>query len=143
MESLLSDFKTATDRLKEVLKLSKTDTNRDSAILRFQLCFDLAWKSIKAFARKEGKECYSPRQCFKVGFQLGLIEHDQMWLKMIESRNEIVHTYQEKLAVSIYSYLKDYLDLFESLYIALAKAEKTSIKEFTMTKTSLPKKGTT
>lgn len=29
----------------------------DSAIKRFEICFDLAWKSIKYSAKKQGTEC--------------------------------------------------------------------------------------
>lgn len=109
------DFQKALRRLEEALSVEKTDTSRDSAIMRFQLCFDLAWKSVKAYAKNEGSECYSPRSCFKTAFQLGLIDYDQGWSDMIVDRNDIAHTYKEELAERIYGKLTGHLKLFKQL----------------------------
>lgn len=112
---ILDDFKKSIQRLKEVLDLEKTDINRDSAIKRFELCFDLAWKSIKNYAKTQGVECYSPKSCFKTAFQLNLIDYDERWLKMIDDRNLTTHLYKEEYADRVYSRLSDYLELFKSL----------------------------
>jgi hypothetical protein len=52
LNKVLEDFGKAVKRLEEVLKLKKTDVVRDSAIKRFELCFDLAWNSIKNLFEK-------------------------------------------------------------------------------------------
>jgi hypothetical protein len=44
-ESLLEDFGKILTKLDEVLKLEKTEINRDSAIQRFEIAVDLAWKT--------------------------------------------------------------------------------------------------
>lgn len=49
--SKVGDFKKAVEKLAEVLKIRETAITRDSAIKRFELCFDLAWKSIKDYAK--------------------------------------------------------------------------------------------
>ncbi|MBU4481607.1 nucleotidyltransferase substrate binding protein [Patescibacteria group bacterium] len=72
-EVILKDFKKTIGRLEEVLRLRKTKIIRDSAIKRFELCFDLAWKSIKVYAKNQNVECVSPRDCIKTAFQLKLI----------------------------------------------------------------------
>lgn len=115
MKTIFSDFKKAVERLEEILELVKDEVVRDSAVMRFQLCFDLAWKAIKAFAKEEGVECFSPRSCFKEAFQLGIIEYDEKWLDMVKDRNLIVHTYAEDVADEIYGKLKDYLKLLKEL----------------------------
>ena len=112
---LFEDFKKAIVRLEEVLNLEENQINRDSAIKRFELCFDLAWKSIKEFAREQGVECYSPRACFKIAFQLKLIDYDEKWLKMLEDRNLSTHLYSQELADKFYSRLSGYLELFKKL----------------------------
>jgi len=101
--------------LEESLSLEKTDIVRDSAIKRFELCFDLAWKSIKFYAKKEGIECYSPRECIKTGFQLRLIDYDENWLMMIDDRNLTAHVYREEYAEQVYGRLFVYLELFKRL----------------------------
>jgi len=113
---IIEDFKKSINRLKEVLELEKTAINRDSAIKRFELCFDLAWKSIKLYAKKEGIECNSPRACFKTAFQLNLINYEEKWLKMIDDRNLTTHLYKEEYADQVYERLSGYIILFENLY---------------------------
>ncbi|MEW5907776.1 MAG: HI0074 family nucleotidyltransferase substrate-binding subunit [Patescibacteria group bacterium] len=112
---ILDDFKKAIERLEEVLNLEKTDITRDSAIKRFEICFDLAWKTIKEQAKKQGVECNSPRICFKTAFQLKLIDYDDEWLNMIDDRNLTTHLYKEEYADKVYSHLKSYLGLFKKL----------------------------
>lgn len=116
---VLEDFGKAIERLKEVLHLEKTAIVRDSAIKRFELCFDLAWKSTKEEAKIQGVECYSPRACFKAAFQLKLIDYEEKWLKMIKDRNLASHLYKEEKADHLYPKLPDYLNLFEDLFIKL------------------------
>ena len=112
---VLEDFKKSINNLEEALNLEKTTINRDATIKRFELCFDLSWKTIKRYAKKEGVECNSPRACFKTAFQLNLIDYDQKWMKMIDSRNLAVHLYKEQYADEVYSHLKGYLELFKKL----------------------------
>lgn len=112
---VLHDFQKAIQALKEVLELEKSDVIRDSAIKRFELCFDLAWKSIKGYARTQGVECNSPRSCFKTAFQLGAIPHEEVWLEMIDDRNLTAHLYKEEYAEKVYARLKDYSKFFQEL----------------------------
>ena len=118
---LLEYFKKTIARLEEAMSLEKTGIVRDSAIKRFELCFDLAWKCIKFYARKEGIECNSPRSCLKVAFQLNLISYDENWLKMLDDRNLTVHIYKEKYAEEVYSRLSLYAGLLKELAIKLEK----------------------
>ena len=118
---ILDDFEKAIENLKEVLGIEKNDIVRDSAIKRFELCYDLAWKSIKNHAKKQGMECYSPRECFKSAFQLKLIDNDKNWLDMIENRNLSAHLYDEKSADKIFARLPDYLNSFKDLLLNLKK----------------------
>ena len=112
---ILKDFKRTITRLEEALSLEKTDIVRDSAIKRFELCFDLAWKNIQVFARKEGLECHSPRSCLKTAFQLNFIEYNEDWLEMQEDRNLTVHMYKENIAENVYTRLASYVPLFKGL----------------------------
>lgn len=122
---IFEDFGKALKRFREVLNLKKTDIVRDSAIKRFELCFDLSWKSIKIFVAMEGLECYSPRSCFKFGFQLGLFKYNEVWMEMVEARNLSVHLYAEKSADELYKDLPKFLKLFEELHDNLKVKLKT------------------
>ncbi|MEW5692387.1 MAG: HI0074 family nucleotidyltransferase substrate-binding subunit [Candidatus Hydrogenedentota bacterium] len=119
---VLGDFVKSIERLKEVLLLVKTPVIRDSAIKRFEICFDLAWKSIKSYAKKEGIECNSPRSAFKTAFELKLIDYDERWLEMIDDRNLTAHIYKEEYAEAIFLKLNEYTDMFNMLSDKLQKA---------------------
>ena len=121
MEEILKDFNQAIAALKEVLAIKKDDISRDSALLRFQLCFELAWKAIKSRAKSEGVECFSPKSCFQTAFQLNLVDYDENWLTMVNDRNLIIHLYEENTADQIYSRLSSYLSLFEKLFSKLSQ----------------------
>lgn len=118
---ILKDFENIINRLNEVLELEKTAINRDSAIKRFELCYDLAWKSIKVCSAEQGVECNSPKNCFKTAFQLNLIDYDERWFKMIDDRNLSAHLYKEEYADEIFTHLPEYLEMFKILLIKLKK----------------------
>ena len=50
--SLQADFARAITRLEQALALPKDDIVRDSAIQRFEICFELCWKFLKAYLEK-------------------------------------------------------------------------------------------
>ncbi len=115
MNPVVEDFKDAVKRLEEALGIEKTDVVRDSAIKRFELCFDLAWKAIKTLAREQGTECHSPRACIRSAFEIGLIEYDDRWLGALEDRNMTAHVYAQELAESVYRNLSSHMELFRGL----------------------------
>lgn len=117
----LQSYIQSVDRLSEILDAPVTVANRDSAIKRFELTFELAWKCLKEFLGAKGIVCRSPRDCFEQAFSLDLMTDDPLWLKMLEDRNLSVHTYNEKLAQDIYGRLKDYLRLFTGLRNSFSK----------------------
>ena len=72
---------------------------------RFEYTFESLWKTIKLFLLEEkGLECYSPMDCIKAAYQVALIpaEYEQDFIAMVRKRNEIVHIYNEAVAVEIY-----------------------------------------
>lgn len=111
----LKEFEKCLERFEEVLKLEKNDIVRDSAIKRFELCFELCWKVIKDFMLEEGIICKSPKNCFKEAYRFGLIDDEEEWLSMIEDRNLSVHTYDEFLAETLYGRLNDHLIAMKQL----------------------------
>ncbi|HEV2426568.1 MAG TPA: HI0074 family nucleotidyltransferase substrate-binding subunit [Terriglobia bacterium] len=120
-EAVFNSFSQSIERLAEVLDQPRTVITRDSAIKRFELTYELAWKSAKVYLVKQGIVCQSPRDCFMEVFRLGLISDNPLWLKMIEDRNLSVHTYNEKLAEDLYARLRGYLLVFTELKSSLGR----------------------
>jgi len=125
-QSLYEDFSNALLRLDEILQEKKTDIVRDSAIKRFEIAFDLAWKTTKAFLEENHNiTCVSPKTCFREAYRVGLIEYDETWIKLADDRNYTAHTYRETLAEKIYSELPKAREAFKKLAASLTEKEST------------------
>jgi len=78
LEAITKEFNEALGEFKEVLRMRKTKVVRDSAIKRFELTFELAWKTAKAFLEDyRNVRCASPRSCVKELFNQGIIDYDE------------------------------------------------------------------
>ena len=117
-------FERALDRLEEALARPDDPIVRDACIQRFEFTFEMAWKTVQGYARAEGIECASPRECFRVGFRLGLLDRDAKWPAMVEDRNRTSHTYDEESARAIYRALPEYASLLRSLLLRLKAGEE-------------------
>lgn len=121
-EALQKEFHEALLNLEEVLKQERNEFIRDSAIKRFELCFDLSWKAIKGFMEeKKGLSCTSPLGCFREAYHQSMIEYEDVWIDMVKTRNKTVHTYSEPLAEEVYSKLPQALAAFKKLEEAIQK----------------------
>jgi nucleotidyltransferase substrate binding protein (TIGR01987 family) len=78
-----------------------SDRDRDSAILRFELAYEVAWKHLQALAREQGFESVGPRQAFENAFRLGWIEDEVVWRDVLTARNQAVHVYREAWAQAL------------------------------------------
>lgn len=121
LKALLENFEKAVSRLQEVLEIKeKNKIIRDSAIKRFEIAFDIAWKLIKTFLEEEkGVVCHSPKDCFRQAYKQNLIEYDDFWLEMTDLRNKTAHIYKEELADEVYKVLPKTLSFFQKLLAAV------------------------
>jgi nucleotidyltransferase substrate binding protein (TIGR01987 family) len=116
MNIKLNHFKQAIENLEEVLKKSKTDIVRDSAIKRYEICYELAWKTVQEKLKNQGLEvCRSPKECFKQAFYQEWIDNELLFSDMIKNRNLTTHIYDSELAENVYLDIKNYLPLFKEL----------------------------
>lgn len=92
----------------------------DATIQRFEFCFELAWKLMKAFLDYEGIEANSPRSAIRKAFQMDLIADAEAWLDMLEKRNLSSHTYDAETANEIYRHVaQKYIYLFDAFAAAV------------------------
>jgi nucleotidyltransferase substrate binding protein (TIGR01987 family) len=87
----------------------------DACIQRFEFTFELAWKLLKDYFALEGILLNFPKEVLKEAYAIGLIEHEQLWLQMLNDRNLSSHTYNEKLADEIFQHIKNYVPLLKHL----------------------------
>lgn len=78
---------------------------RDSVIQRFEFCWELAWKILKLRLEMVGIEVLTPRDVFQESLSKGLIRDGNAWSEAQKMRNLTSHTYDEKLADTVYHFL--------------------------------------
>ena len=106
-EAQLIQFEKSLKKLGDVLEMMKNtnenhDIFRDSAIQRFEISFDLCWKTLKEYLReKYGVETASPKKVFQEAFKQGVIDNEDVWLTMTDMRNETSHAYDEIFAEKV------------------------------------------
>lgn len=111
------DYCRACEKLQSALTkdISADDLYLDGVIQRFEFCFELSWKLMKAYLSFEGIEANSPRSSIRESFKIGLITEAEEWLDMLEKRNLSSHTYDEETAREIYQHISQkYISLLIS-----------------------------
>ena len=115
-EAQKEQLKAAFSRFEEVMKKPKDDIIRDSAIQRFEFTFELLWKTLQSELKAKGAQAITfPKDVLKEAFRAGLIDEDEKWFNMLETRNLTSHIYNEKMADEAYGRFSGYLDLMRNL----------------------------
>lgn len=88
----------------------------------FEFTFELSWKTLQDFLDLKGIPTKYPRDCIKEAFQRGTIENGATWIRMLDKRNELSHTYNETQARKAVHIIKDeYFPCLYQVYLALKK----------------------
>lgn len=86
----LSYFQATVSEFPQLSKLEK-----EGLIHRFEYTFELAWKTLKDFLDSQGIAAAYPREVIKQAFHYGLIQDGEIWMDMLEARNQMSHVYNE------------------------------------------------
>lgn len=121
----IDNFSRCLDVLKgaNVQKARQDEIYRMGLIGQFHLSFELGWKALQAVLLGHGVQeaaTGSPREIFRLGYRVGFLREETVWLDMLRSRNLSVHVYNEaeanELAVRV---LSSYLPALEGLLAVL------------------------
>ncbi|MGH8583164.1 MAG: nucleotidyltransferase substrate binding protein [Gammaproteobacteria bacterium] len=71
---------------------------KEGAIQRFEVAFELAWKTIKDYLEESGVVVnpVTPRNVIKEAFAARLLDDADVWIDMMLHRNLLSHTYDIK-----------------------------------------------
>lgn len=126
-------FKKAFAKYKEIVKSRELFEFLNQELIvevttkRFEYTFESMWLTLKEYLRNEGLNCPTPLKCFKESFKSGLIDEtrEDVFIEMIEKRNQIVHVYDLKQAQAIFNFIRseEVFSAIESLYNKLKKTE--------------------
>ncbi|MBR1743911.1 MAG: HI0074 family nucleotidyltransferase substrate-binding subunit [Lachnospiraceae bacterium] len=84
----------------------------------FDRLFELGWKTVKEYLKSEGfssAKSGSPKQILKLAYQQELIKNEEIWLEMLDDRNDDTHLYNESAARSYAARIeRDYLPVIDA-----------------------------
>lgn len=72
----------------------------------FEFTFELGWKTLKDYLYEMGLVTNFARDTIKESFRGKIIEDGQAWIDMLEKRNSLSHTYNQKTAKKAVSLIR-------------------------------------
>ncbi len=90
------NFESALNSLLEIRnqEISENDILVDAGIQRFEVAFELAWKTIQDFLTEAGfSNLGGPKGVIKQALLSKLIDNGDAWLEMLKDRNSLSHEY--------------------------------------------------
>jgi nucleotidyltransferase substrate binding protein (TIGR01987 family) len=71
------------------------DMEKEGMVQRIEYTFELAWKTMKDYLDSQQVDATFPGDVIKSAFQYEIIRDGEVWMDMLERRNEMSHTYNE------------------------------------------------
>lgn len=107
----------ALERLNEVILAAKREEDKDyiqdACIQRFEFSIELFWKTLKKILLHEKIDSSTPRDVLSKAYQYGLIDDENIWLQMLDDRNNTSHAYREERAKIIFGNIQKYLPIYQ------------------------------
>ena len=126
-----SNFRKAFAQLDEARDLATqrrlSRLEKQGLIQSFEYTHELAWNVLKDFLVSRGaQDLYGSKDVTREAFSAGLIENGEVWMEMIQSRNQTMHTYNETTAEAIYAaILTSYVAAFQAFQEHFAQMQQT------------------
>ncbi|MDI6731106.1 MAG: nucleotidyltransferase substrate binding protein [Candidatus Margulisbacteria bacterium] len=126
-----SNYQKALKRLSKFIEKGKLNELEEQGLIQsFEYTHELAWNTLKDFLEGRGNDkIYGSKDTTRKAFELNLIKGGDVWMNMIQSRNETSHTYNDevskKIAQSIINqYYPEFVRLEERLSELILKENR-------------------
>lgn len=123
------NFQKAFLELEEAVLLSQkrplTKLENQGLIQGFEYTHELAWNMIKDYLEEQGIfGILGSKSTVREAFKLGLLKEGEIWMDMIQSRNQTSHTYNTTLAEQVvfdivhkyFHQFKEIIEIFKIRY---------------------------
>ena len=133
----INRFHSFENSLESLKKLDGRDISDEfvmsGAVQIFSLTFDISWKVMKDilvhYHRLSDFATGSPRETLRKAYQAKLI-HDDVWMQMLDDRNDLTHDYDGTLAGEAVVKIRDvYIPVFEEFRAQAAEYMQLMEKE--------------
>lgn len=85
----------------------------------YEICFEQSWKMMKEILEIHGYEegaTGSPKIVLRTAYSAGMIKDEEKWLRALQERNNVTHSYNEIIALGIVRQAKaEFYELFVQL----------------------------
>lgn len=101
-------------RARELSMLEKEGT-----VQRFEFTWELAWKLLKDYLEYSGVtlDTVTPAAVIRAAFAANIITDGEIWMRALDARNRMSHTYDKKLFEQAATDIRDdYFSLLEALH---------------------------
>lgn len=117
------NFEKAILQLREAVnKKNLSDLEKAGLIQVYEFTFELAWKTMKDYLEEKEVVVKFPRDAIKEGIMYEVIKDGDVWMDMLQKRNLMSHTHDEKNAVLAYQLIvNEYFKELEEVYQTLKK----------------------
>lgn len=115
------NFCNALENLKDIYNYQEPYGNVEltDMVGLYEIYFEQAWKAMKELLERDGfseGQTGSPRQILQTAYSAHLISDEEIWLSALAARNNVVHAYNQTIALSIVSAVKtQYYQMFLTL----------------------------
>jgi len=129
----LNSYEKALDNLSEAIDLNKSrdlsKLEEQGLIKGFELVHEQAWLTLKDYFEFVGDDSiHGSRDAFRLAFKRDLIEHGDVFMQSIKTRQLGIHTYNESTAEKIHAdILNVYFVEFEKLLVTLKDLENKGL----------------
>ena len=85
----------------------------------YEITFEQSWKMMKEILQNHGYEegaTGSPKIILKTAYKAGMIKDEELWLRALQARNNVTHSYNQKIALGIVSEAKN---VFYKMFVEL------------------------
>jgi nucleotidyltransferase substrate binding protein (TIGR01987 family) len=112
------NFCAAFENLKEIYKYNEPYDNvvLTGLVGLYEICFEQAWKAMKELLEMHGYEegaTGSPKMILKTAYKSGMIKDEELWLRALQERNNVAHSYNQNIALGIIHMAKsEFYDMF-------------------------------
>lgn len=79
----------------------------DGTIQRFEFVIELFWKTLKRLLESEHVRAGTPKEVLRQAYQAEWLDQEDIWLAMLQDRNETSHIYNSAQAQAIYQRIRD------------------------------------
>ena len=111
-EFTLTPLKKSLASLQAALAADYTEHTRDSAIKRFELTYELCWKTLRRFLAEFAghRESMTVRDVYRAAGEAGFLQNGgvERWFAHHDNRNRTAHVYSEAEAERVYAELEDF-----------------------------------